>query len=65
MRWDNKGCLQCKPLYHAKKGGCIPDSPNCLMYSIDGNCELCSDKWVVGADGECVKGNRACIEYSS
>ena len=65
MRWDNQGCLQCKPLYHLKNGRCVADSPNCLMYNAAGICELCADKFVVGADGECIEGNRACIEYCS
>ena len=55
--------MQCKAGYHLKKGvSCEIDSPDCLSYDADGNCQLCRKGLTLTSNGVCSQLNSTCLQ---
>lgn len=52
-RTANGRCEKCVEGYHAKKGICEVNDPNCNSYSDNGNCNDCVKAYSVLEDGNC------------
>jgi hypothetical protein len=56
-------CIKCKSGFHAKKGICQSNDPNCLFYADNGNCDSCIKGFAVLDDGNCHLRDLHCLNF--
>jgi len=60
---SNGRCDKCVDGYHAKKGICEVDDPNCNSYADNGNCNDCVKAYSVLDDGNCHFRDAHCTRF--
>lgn len=63
LKTQNGQCIQCNNGFHAKKGICESNDPNCLSYSTNGNCDQCVKGFAILDDGNCHLKDLHCLSF--